>query len=75
MVPSISTIRRDAIFRKGNLFVATKPESRKQSEEPKSTNPSKADGMSDERRVAYSDLDIVADAIPRCRVGSPVYLI
>jgi len=47
-VPSISTIKRGAIFQKGNLFVATKPKFKKQSEEPESTNPSKAGGTSNE---------------------------
>jgi len=70
MVLSISAIGKGTIFRKDNLFVATKPESGKQSEESESTNLLKANGTSDKQRVACSDLDVVADAAPRYRVGS-----
>jgi len=48
MVPSISATGRGTISQKGNLFIATKLESRKQSKEPESTKPSKANVTSGE---------------------------
>ena len=73
-VPSISTMGRGAISWEGNLFRATKFESRKQSEEPESTKSSKVDKTNGERRAICNDFETVADAAPRCRVGSPVCL-
>jgi len=71
-VPSISATDRGAISWIGNLFKATKFESKKQSEEPESTKPSKIDETSGERRAVCEDFKAIADAAPRCRVGSPV---
>ena len=73
-VPFISAMGRGAISWKDNLFRATKFESRKQSEEPESTKPSKVNEMNREWRAVCSDFETVADAAPRCRVGSPVCL-
>ena len=56
----------------GNSFLATKTESKKQSEEPESTRPSKADGTREDRRVMCNDLRLVVIAVPKSRVGSPV---
>jgi len=56
----------------GNSFLATKTESKKQSEEPESTRPSKANGMRKDQRVVCNDLGLAVIAAPRSRVGSPV---
>jgi len=49
-----------------------KTESKKQSKEPESTRPSKADGTRGDWRVMYNDLGLAVIAAPRSRVGSPV---
>ena len=47
-------------------------ESKKLSEEPESTSPLKANGVSGDRRVVCNDLETDVVVAPRCRVGSPV---
>ena len=53
-VPFISAIGIDAISWVGNLFLVMKTESKRQSEEPKSTRPSKTDWTSGKQRKVYS---------------------
>jgi len=50
---------RGVISQNSNLCLAAKLESRKQSEEPKSTNPLKADGMSGKWRTVCNALGVV----------------
>jgi len=71
-VPSISAIGRGTISQNGNLFLVTKLESRKQSEDPKSTSPLKANRTSREWMTAYKELWAASVAALRCRVGPPV---
>jgi len=63
-------IERGAISQKGSLFSAMNPVSRKQSEEPESTSPSKTTETSGEWKGTYSDLVLVKAIAPKYRVGS-----
>jgi len=71
-VPSINAIGKGAISRVSNLFLATKSESKKQSEEPESTKPSKSDWTSGELREVCSDLGVAVVTAPKSRNGFPV---
>ena len=48
--------------------------SRKQSEEPESTNPSKFSRTNGEWRVVHNELELVRVVIPKCGIGSPACL-
>jgi len=65
---------RGTISQNGSLFLVTKLVSRKQLEEPKSTNPSKYTRMSREWRVAHNNLEPVKVVVPKCGIDSPASL-
>jgi len=71
-VPSINVIGKSTISWVSNLFLVTKSESKKQSEEPESTKPSKSDWTSGELREMCSDLEVAVVATPKSRSGFPV---
>lgn len=67
-------MERGSISQKGSLFLVMKLISRKQLEEPESTNLSKFSRTSREQRVAHNELELVRVVAPEYGIGSPACL-